>query len=80
MARNIEMALNFHKSNDIQLHKLMNNPAFSDNPVPKNLSQCHHVNILSWNICGITDKLRNRQLCEYICQHDIVCLVESMLD
>ena len=32
------------------------------------------------NIRGITDKLQNKQLCEYICQHDIVCLVESMLD
>ena len=34
----------------------------------------------SRNIRGITDKLENKQLCEYICQHDIVCLVESMLD
>ena len=33
-----------------------------------------------WNIRGITDKLQNRHLCEYICQQDIVCLVESMLD
>ena len=53
----------------------MNNPTFSDNS-----SQCHCVNILFWNIRGITDKLQNRHLCEYICQHDIVCLVESMLD
>ena len=45
-----------------------------------NSSQCHYVNILFWNIRGITDKLQNRHLCEYICQHDIVCLVESMLD
>ena len=35
---------------------------------------------MSWNIRGITDKLQNKQLCEYFCQHDIVCLVESMLD
>ena len=42
--------------------------------------ECHRGNILSWNIRGITDKLQNRQLCEYICQHDIACLVESMLD
>ena len=48
--------------------------------MPKNSPECHRVNILSWNICGITDKLQNKQLCEYICQHDIVCLVESMLD
>ena len=58
----------------------MNNLTFSDNPVPKNSSQCPHVNILSWKIRGITGKLQNRQLCEYICQHDIVCLVESMLN
>ena len=58
----------------------MNNLTFPDNPVPKNLSECHHVNILSWDIRGITDKLQNRQLCEYICQHDIVFLVESMLN
>ena len=56
----------------------MNN--FSDNHVPENSLECHRVNILSWNIRGITDKLQNKQLCEYICQHDIVCLVESMLD
>ena len=55
----------------------MNNLTLSDNPVPKNSSECHHVNILSWNIRGITDKLQNRQ---YICQHDIVFLVESMLN
>ena len=58
----------------------MNNPTFSDNPVPVNSSQCQYVNILSWNIRRITDKLQNRHLCEYNCQHDIVCLVESMLD
>ena len=58
----------------------MNNPTFSDNPVPVNSSQFHSVNILFWNIRGITDKLQNRHLCEYIFQHDIVCLVESMLD
>ena len=58
----------------------MNNPTFSNNPVPVNSSQCHCVNILFWNIRGITDKLQNRHLCEYICQQDIVCLVESMLD
>ena len=56
----------------------MNN--FPDNHVPENSPECHRVNILSWNIRGITDKLQNKQLCEYICQHDIVCLVESMLD
>ena len=58
----------------------MNNLTFSDNPVPKNSSECHHVNILSWNIRGITDTFQNRQLCAYICQHDNVCLVESMLN
>ena len=58
----------------------MNNPTFSDIPVPVNSSQCHCVNILFWNIRGITDKLQNRHVCEYICQHDIVCSVESMLD
>ena len=58
----------------------MNNPTLSDIPVPVNSSQCHCVNILFWTIRGITDKLQNRYLCEYICQHDIVCLVESMLD
>ena len=58
----------------------MNNPTFSDNPVPVNSSQCHCLNILFWNIRGITDKLQNRHLSQYICQHDIVCLVESMLD
>ena len=58
----------------------MNNLTFPDNPVPKNSSECHHVNILSWNIRGITDKLQNRGLCEYIYQHDIVFLVESMLN
>ena len=58
----------------------MNNLTFSNNPVPVNSSQCHCVNILFWNIRGITDKLQNRHLCEYICQQDIVCLVESMLD
>ena len=58
----------------------MNNITFSDNPVPVNSSQFHYVTILFWHIRGITDKLQNRHLCEYICQHDIVCLVESMLD
>ena len=48
--------------------------------MPVNSSQCHCVNIPLWNIRGITDKLQNRHLREYICQHDIVCLVESMLD
>ena len=46
MARNIEMALNFHKYNDTQ--RQSNNPTFSDNAVPVNSSQCHCVNI--WNI------------------------------
>ena len=47
--------------------------------MPENSPECHRVNIVSWNIRGITDKLQNKQLCEYICQHHIVCLVESML-
>ena len=46
----------------------------------ENSPECHLVNILSWNIRGITDKLQNKQLCEYVCQHNIVCLVESVLD
>ena len=53
---------------------------FPNNIVPENSPECYRVNILSWNIRGITDKLQNKQLSEYICQHDIVCLVESMLD
>ena len=48
--------------------------------MPENSPECHRVNVLSWNIRGITVKLQNKQLCEYICQHDIVCLDESMLD
>ena len=62
MARNIEMAVNLHTSKKV----LRNN--FPDNHVP----ECHRVNILYWNIRRITDKLQNKQLCEYICQHDIV--------
>ena len=48
--------------------------------MPENSLECHRVNIVAWNIRGITDEIHNKQLCEYICQHDIVCSVESMLD
>ena len=77
MARNIEMMVNFSHTEELS-SELVNN--FRDNHVPENTPECRPVNILSWNIRGITDKLQNKQLCEYICQHDIVCLVESMLD
>ena len=76
MARNIEMMVNFHTPKNFpQSWRTI----FRTITCLK-IRECHRVNILSWNIRGITYKLQNKQLCGYICQHDIVCLVESMLD
>lgn len=43
----------------------------------KNQNECAHINIASWNINGITNKLNDSVLLREICSEDIVIFCET---